>query len=223
MRLDNPKKKRSLKRFVIYLSLIFLAMLIFGFFLFVRHVQNLAAPDSIPTADGIVVLTGKGGDRLMAAGQLLNQERGERLLISGVNKALSMDDVLELVSASPDKGICCIDLDYEAQDTIGNAKETHHWVESLNYEHIILVTSDYHMPRASMEIRNLTGRVRITPYPVREASQLKWWEDESQRGRMIQEYGKLLLTYLRNSGGQKERESTELPDLPSDTPKTDAN
>lgn len=216
----NPPKKRSLKRFAIYLVLIVVALLTIGFFSFVHKVQNLTPPATIPNADGIVVWTGKGGDRLLTAGKLLNENHGERLLISGVNKALNKDNVLELISASPEKGACCVDLDYEAQDTIGNARETHHWVESLNYEHIILVTSDYHMPRASMEIRNLTGRVRITPYPVRKNLQTKWWKDDAQRGRLVQEYGKLLLTYLRNSGGQKERESAELPDMPTDNPET---
>lgn len=213
MKTARNKKKPSLLRFLLFLLvLVFLAFLA-GFLFFVRHVQNLSPPPNIPTADGIVVWTGKGGNRLTTAGTLLEQQRGERLLVSGINTALSAQDVFGLLEIDEENGNCCVDLDYEAQDTIGNARETQHWVKSLNYEHIILVTSDYHMPRASLEIRNLSGRVRITPYPVRDSYSQSWWKDEPQRKRLLQEYGKLLLTYLRNSGGKSEREAAELPEL----------
>lgn len=213
MKAKTKRKKRGLGRFVLYLTLILLALLVGGFLSFVRHINKLETPTSIISADGIVVWTGKGGDRLLAAGQLLEKGLGERLLISGVNEALSEEDVLKLLSIGPDKGRCCVDLDYKALDTIGNARETQYWIESLGYEHIILVTSAYHMPRASIEIRHLAGRVRITPYPVVETSDVKWWRDSGQRRRMVSEYGKLLLTYLRNAGGSAEREAPELPDM----------
>jgi len=210
----RKKKKRGLSRFTIYLLLILLLIFVMGFLAFARHVSKLSPPVSISSADGIVVWTGKGGDRLLTAGQLLNQGVGERLLISGVNKALSQDDVLKLLSVDPEKGACCVDLDYKAQDTIGNARETQHWIKSLGYEHIVLVTSDYHMPRASSEIRHRVRRVRITPYPVREQSSEAWWKDQVQRRRMFREYGKLLLSYLRNSGGESHRDAPELTDMP---------
>lgn len=211
---SKPKrKKRGLGRFAIYLFLILLALFVGGFISFVRHVHKLETPKSIAAADGIVVLTGKGGDRLMAAGNLLQDGKGERLLISGVNKALSEEEVFKLLSLSPEQGSCCVDIDYKALDTIGNAQQTQHWIDSLGYEHIILVTSAYHMPRAGIEIRHLAGRVRITPYPVIETSNVSWWKDSGQRRRMVGEYGKLILTYLRSSGGSAVREASELPDL----------
>ncbi len=213
MKNARAKKKRSLLRFLLFLFILIVLAFFAGFLFFLRHVQNLSTPTNVPIADGIVVWTGKGGNRLTTAGSLLEQERGERLLVSGINPALSTEDVIGLLGIATETGLCCVDLDYEAQDTIGNARETQHWVKSLNYEHIILVTSDYHMPRASLEIRNLSGRVRITPYPVSENNSTTWWKDEAQRKRLFQEYGKLLLTYLRNSGGKSEREAAELPDM----------
>lgn len=213
MKSNKSKRKPSLRRFVAFLFGLLTLAFFSGFLLFVRHVENLSTPENVPSADGIVVWTGKGGNRLNTAGNLLENARGERLFVSGINKALSAQDVIKLLEIDDEKGRCCVDLDYEAQDTIGNARETQHWVKSLDYEHIILVTSDYHMPRASLEIRNLSGRVRITPYPVSETHSKAWWKDDIQRKRLFQEYGKLLLTYLRNSGGKSEREAAELPDL----------
>jgi len=210
----QTKKRRGFGRFLIYLLLIVLLIFFLGFLAFARHVSKLSPPASIDTADGIVVWTGKGGDRLTAGGDLLNRGIGERLLISGVNKALSQEDVLKLLKVSAEKGACCVDLDYKAQDTIGNARETQHWINSLGYEHIILVTSDYHMPRASSEIRSRVDRVRITPYPVRESETGSWLSDKTKRNRLAREYGKLILSFLRNSGLEARRTAPELTDIP---------
>lgn len=211
----KTRRKRGWGRFIIYLLLICLGLLLGGFIAFSKHVERLAPPTSIAPANGIVVWTGKGGDRLKAAGDLLRGGKGERLLISGVNEALSESEVYSLLSLSEVKGQCCVDLDYKAKDTIGNARETYHWIESLGYSHIILVTSDYHMPRAITEIRSLSGRIRITPYPVVEDAPEAWWKDGTRRRRMISEYGKLLLSYLRNAGASAVREAPELDNLPA--------
>ena len=138
-RKEVTRKKRGWKRFIIYLFLILLGLLIGGFIAFSRHVENLAPPDDIPTANGIVVWTGKGGDRLKAAGALLEQQKGERLFISGINDALNEATVIDLLGIPAHKGMCCVDFDYRAEDTIDNAQETFQWIESLGYDHIILV------------------------------------------------------------------------------------
>lgn len=208
------RPRRGWTRLIIYLFLIILGLLLGGLIAFSRHVEKLQPPATIGAANGIVVWTGKGGDRLLSAGQLLNDAKGERLLISGINEALNETDVFKLLSVTNEKGQCCVDLDYNAQDTIGNARETHNWIESLGYSHIILVTSDYHMPRAITEIRSLSGRVRITPFPVKDGQDVTWWKDSTRRRRMLSEYGKLLLSYLRNAGAAAERETPELENVP---------
>jgi len=209
----TTSKKRSWLRFFLYLLLILAFIFVGGFIGFTRHVGQMSPATTMPEADGIVVWTGKGGDRLSAAGKLLADGRGERLLISGVNKALSSDDVYALLMISGEQGNCCVDIDYAALDTIGNARETHNWLKSLGYEHIILVTSAYHMPRAKVEIGALSGRVRISPYPVAYDPAGKWWKDKIARRRYMREYGKLLLSYLRQAGSDGQREAPELPDL----------
>jgi len=85
-------------------------------------------------------------------------------------------------------------LDYKAEDTIGNARETASWAKALGYEHIILVTSSYHMPRAEIEIGAAAGRIKITAYPVINPDGKKWYADGARFKRLLQEYGKLLLT-----------------------------
>lgn len=92
---------------------------------------------------------------------------------------------------------CCLDLDYNAKNTIGNAYETTAWAKALGYKHIILVTSAYHMPRAEIEIKATTSQIKITPFPVFIQTGEKWYSNSDRFKRLVQEYSKLLISYLR--------------------------
>ena len=199
-----------MKFFALVFAVMFL-ILAFGFIVFAQKVDALTTPQNIPEADGIVVWTGKGGGRLDAAAQLLKDGKGERLLISGVNADVNSETVLNLLDLPEKTKACCIDLDYAAEDTIGNARETAAWAEAMGYEHILLVTSAYHMPRAQSEIAVAAGRIRITPYPVAREGDENWYSDGARFKRLLGEYGKLLVTMARGSDVQ-ERDGA--PDTP---------
>ena len=47
---------------------------------------------------------------------------------------------------------CCLDIGYLAQDTIGNAEETRAWAQAWGFRRIVVVTSNYHMPRSLLEL-----------------------------------------------------------------------
>ena len=212
---SKPKsKRRGWGRFFYYLLLILLAFIVGGFLSFAYTVDNQVPPSPVPNADGIVVWTGKGGGRLTSGAALLAGGHGERLLISGVNEKNTREDVLKLLSLDPVLADCCVDLDYAAYDTVGNARETAIWSEALGYEHIILVTSAYHMPRAEIEIAAARGRIRITPYAVLAPGTPKWWEDGGRFRRMLQEYGKLLLTYVRRTATGSNRGTPVIDAIP---------
>lgn len=179
-----------------------------GFIAFAQYVDRVSPPESLATADGIVVWTGKGGGRLQAGVDLLQSEKGERLLISGVHEDNGPAQISELTGLTTELAECCLDLDYAAKDTIGNARETASWAMALDYDHIILVTSAYHMPRAQVEIAATAGRIRISPYPVERADTRKWYKSADRTKRLFQEYSKLLLAYARGRDGQ-----TEPPEL----------
>jgi uncharacterized SAM-binding protein YcdF (DUF218 family) len=136
-----------------------------GFAFFADHVANLAAPENPATADAIIVLTG-GQARIDAALELLKSGKGERLLISGVNPAASSESLRAAAGADRALFRCCVDIDREALDTIGNAEESAEWVEKHNYQSVILVTNNYHMPCSLLELRRLLQRARVDPYPV---------------------------------------------------------
>ncbi len=211
----SPGEKRSgWIKFILFMSLLSLFLFIVGFVIFAFKIEQISPPTSIPKADGIVVWTGKGGGRLETGADLLMQNKGERLLISGVNEKTSLEAIKDLLILSDEKSDCCIDLDYNAKDTIGNARETASWTRALGYEHIILVTSAYHMPRAEIEIGAAIGRVKITPYPVVSQNRLPWFVNSTRFKRLFQEYGKLLLSYLREPASRENQHAPLLGPLP---------
>lgn len=188
----------ALGRFGLFVAALIILGLIIGFIIFAVAVSRLETPQNLSQADGIVVWTGKGGDRLHAGAQLLKNKKGERLLISGTNANISREAVIDVLNLPDELAACCVDMD-QATDTIDNARQTANWAQALSYDHIILVTSAYHMPRAEIEIGNAAGRVGIISYPVRENNAPPWWRNLPQFNRMLQEYGKLLLSYARNN------------------------
>lgn len=219
-RLSKKKAKRlDWFKFWTFVICLVLSMMVTGFIVFAHNIARQMPPDPVPKADGIVVLTGKGGGRLTTGAKLLSGGYGERLLVSGVNQDLDRNNVLAVIDLPEELAACCVDIDY-AQDTIENAQETASWAEALAFEHIILVTSAYHMPRAQVEISSASGRIKITPYPVVTDDSKAWWRDRKTFRRLTQEYGKLLLSYVREPSDRRTRQAPLLdPEIPD--PKVD--
>ncbi len=136
-----------------------------GFGLFANYVSELSAPKDVRPADAIIVLTG-GQARLDAALGLLKSGKGKRLLISGVNPAASRESLRRAMGEDRNLFTCCIDLDHAALDTIGNAEESAKWVQDHDYDRVILVTNNYHMPRSLLEMSRLVDDTELQPYPV---------------------------------------------------------
>jgi len=174
-------------------------VLVAGFVDFAERIAN-AAPPANPHADAIVVLTG-GSARIDGALKLLAEGRAARLLISGVNPQVSADDLAQLVGGDLSNSLdCCVDLGHQANDTVGNATETRLWAESRGFSSLIVVTSDYHMPRSMTELASAMPDIELTPFPVSNpALHLRdWWRDPSTFGLLIREYGKYLFAKLRH-------------------------
>ena len=197
-----PRLGRALFKLVRFLVIFASLILLTGFGLFTLHVTNMKPPEQISKADGIVVLTGPGGGRLVTAAHLLKEGYGERLLVSGINPSTDENTLQGLLKLDEETFTRLVDLDYAAQNTSDNARETVIWAKTLGYEQIILVTSDYHMPRASMEVRGASQQLQIIPYPVKikKPADTPWWGGRDNLTRLMREYGKLMLAYIRDPG-----------------------
>lgn len=117
-------------------------------------------------AEGVVVFTG-GSTRVEEAAELLARGQARRLLITGVNRATHSSDLARRLPVSRELFNCCVDLGYQALDTVGNARETRQWAEVHNITRsLIVVTSNYHMPRALAELSAELPGVTLYPFPV---------------------------------------------------------
>lgn len=168
-----------------------------GFLAFAGVVGRLATPPDL-RADGIVVLTG-GAERIAGAMDLLRDGRAQRLLISGVHPQTSARQIGLLVDAGPSIFDCCIDLDRQAANTIGNAVETAKWVRDHRFGSIIVVTSAYHMPRSLAELGHAMPEVELVPYPVaRPTLELeRWWLNPRTARLLLEEYLKYMASQAR--------------------------
>lgn len=196
-------KKRPAAPSGFFLRSVFLAAfsaLLLGFAAFTFNITRMVQPSQIPEADGIVVLTG-GTDRLKPAIELLKKGSGKKLLISGVNPSSAKADVIKPFNIDPELANCCIDLDQVARNTIGNAAQSAKWIAANGFGSVILVTSNYHMPRAQKELSRLVGRTKITPFPLVNSDLTNWkWLDRPEAFRLIlTEYLKTIVVFGRHA------------------------
>ncbi|RDV03524.1 YdcF family protein [Undibacter mobilis] len=149
-------------------------------------------------ADGIVVLTGAAA-RIPDAIELLASERGKRLLITGVHRATSATEIARLTPLYSKYFDCCIDLDRSALNTFGNALETKRWTREHNFTSLIIVTSNWHMPRAMAEIAHQLPDVTLIAYPVisEKVRTEPWWESLGTTRFLVAEYLKYLFALVR--------------------------
>lgn len=149
-------------------------------------------------ADGIVVLTGAAA-RIPDAIELLATERGKRLLITGVYRATSAREIARLTPLYSKYFSCCIDLDRSALNTFGNALETRRWAREHNFNSLIVVTSNWHMPRAMAELEHQLPDVTLVAYPVisEKAKADPWWSNADSARLLFLEYLKYLLACAR--------------------------
>jgi uncharacterized SAM-binding protein YcdF (DUF218 family) len=174
------------------------AIWVVGLLAFAGRIDRLEAPEEVTPADGVVALTGSTA-RLTAAMKLLEDGKATRLLISGVNRAASPADIRDVTKATRRYYDCCVDLGFSATDTVGNARETATWARAKGFHSLIVVTSDFHMPRAMLELHEALPDVALTPYPVKtsELDAGRWWRTAEGARRMTLEYCKYVVILAR--------------------------
>lgn len=178
-----------------FVAAAFLVVWLIGFMRFIASLPS-GPPTPMPKADAIVALTG-GAERLNAAMSLLNTKTADRLLITGVNVQTPREDVKDRIDDSAGRFDCCVDLDRAALNTVGNAVETRRWVYSHGYRSLIVVTAQYHMPRALRELQFAMPKIELVGYPVFPVSVAKSWYRPATLQLLISEYIKTQASIVR--------------------------
>jgi uncharacterized SAM-binding protein YcdF (DUF218 family) len=169
-----------------------------GLIWFVSTLPADARVDMESHTDAIVVLTG-GTNRLQTGIDLLREHKADKLFITGVYRGVEIAELLRLARNAPGDLECCIELDYEAGDTVGNAAETARWMNEHGYKSMRLVTSNYHMRRSMLEFRMAGAAETILAHPItpEDFHAEGWWRQQHNLSLLASEYTKYLITMLR--------------------------
>jgi uncharacterized SAM-binding protein YcdF (DUF218 family) len=133
---------------------------------FAAFMLSLGKPLDGRKTDAIVVLTGGSGriDRGLA---VLRAGDAKRMLVSGVDPDVRPGEFAAQYKIDRRLFASSIDLGWQAVDTRSNADETRKWVARHKYKSVRLVTSDWHMPRARLELSHQLPGVEVIGDAVR--------------------------------------------------------
>lgn len=149
-----------------------------------------------PRSDGIVALTG-GASRIETALRLLAEDRGQRLLISGIGGNADFATLAHRAGVDPITFAARVTLDRAATTTHGNAIETEAWARANGIRSLIVITGYYHLPRALAELRRAMPWATLHPFPA---------QNPAEPGRrvplriLVEEYTKYLAVVAGISG-----------------------
>jgi uncharacterized SAM-binding protein YcdF (DUF218 family) len=114
---------------------------------------RLPAPSSGP-ADAVIVLS--GGERRIAEGfRIWKAGAGSDLCILGAGTDLKPSQLLPEAAVLSSKELSRIHVEGWSENTLENAFSAKTFVEERKYASVILVTSDYHVPRAYLVFRKV--------------------------------------------------------------------
>lgn len=135
-------------------------------------VAGKAQPPPSQGADAIFVLTG-GENRIAAGYRAWREDKGRNLFILGAGREARLELLLPGLPALPAGDRERVRLEGWSRNTFENAVSAKSFVMANGYRSVILVTSDYHVPRALRAFMTvLPADVKVSVLPVPTAG--KW-------------------------------------------------
>jgi len=168
-------------------------LVVVGFIAFLSGIEFVERTP-LGRADGIVVLSGDP-QRIREGVDLLAKGFSPRLFATGVDNG---DEIARLRFLHRSLFDCCVDVDPRAQDTVEDALAVARWVHQNRVTSIIVVTSNFHLPRALLELGYVLPDVRSIPYPVVAGMvHLEDWRSSAPFKVLASEYAKFLAVWIR--------------------------
>ena len=153
----------------------------------------------------IVILTG-GTNRIKDGLKIIEDFKKSKkfnfkILVSGTGLGFTKNSLKNKLGPKFNSQLiqCCIDLDNVSKNTFTNASETFKWTIKNDIEEFILITSNYHMPRAILEFKNIMPKLKIYTYAITpKKHDIKNWLNSYQTFSLIfTEYCKYIIANLR--------------------------
>ncbi len=153
----------------------------------------------------IVILTG-GTNRIKDGLKSIKDFRKSKksnykILVSGTGIGFTKNSLKNQLGSNFNSKLiqCCIDLDNVSKNTITNASETFKWTQKKDIKEFILITSNYHMPRAYLEFKNIMPNLKIHTYAITpKKHDIENWLSSYQTFSLIfKEYCKYIVASLR--------------------------
>ena len=190
-----PAQYRRILRYLLAYAVLVGATLVAGLQHFVLTLPQ-ATIGTIQYTDGIVVVTG-GQQRLDDGLELLTAGKAERMLISGVGEGVNRAVLIQELGLDDREAsalFCCVELDFTADNTRGNAAATKEWASAHGMRSVRLVTASYHMPRTLVIFAREMPDPDIYQWAVMpEDLQIQnWWLDRTMFRLLSREYVKYL-------------------------------
>lgn len=186
----------TIKKFFKYCFFILISAWLLNFALFAASMHFKFSSVNIYHDEkntAVIVLTG-GHNRITEGFKVFSHGHIKDMFITGVYNGVTIE---ELIKTSKFKGTlpeCCITLGHKATTTIENAQEVKEWLEGKDIHRLVLITSDYHMPRAMFEFKTAMPEMTLIPYTMAQQDyapkDLKYWK------LIAEEYHKLLYRRL---------------------------
>ncbi len=196
--------KLLIKTFCLIFSIIIISYFFVGLLNYKDKIISLQRYQSKISAN-IVILTG-GSNRIIEGFKILNnysksERQNLKILISGTGKGFTKNSLKRMLQSNLILKLveCCITLENISKDTYSNAIETSKWIKKNNIKEFLLITSNYHMPRAHLEFKNIMPKKSILNYSITpKRHKIKNWLKSPQTFSLIfVEYVKFILTDLR--------------------------
>jgi len=154
---------------------------------FVWFTVTMPQPVDAGRTDGIVVPTGSEG-RIPRGIDMLGKGNAAKMLVTGVDVNVTPEEFAVEYDVPERLMDCCITLGFRALDTRGNARETADWMAENGFVSMRLVTADWHMRRAALELSSrLPEDIRV----LRDAV-----HTEPSLSTLFLEYHKFVATWL---------------------------
>ena len=166
--------------------------------LFLTKYNNIESPN-------IVILTG-GANRIKDGLKIIEDFKNSKninykILVSGTGMGFTKSSLKKKLGPNFNSQLiqCCIDLDSISKNTSTNASETFKWTSRNDIKEFILITSNYHMPRAILEFKNIMPNLKIYTYAITpKKHDIENWLSSYQTFSLVfTEYCKFIIAGLR--------------------------